>query len=315
MRVLVTGASGFLGRAVLQTLHGRGLEIFAVSRQSRPSVAAERCVVLSRPDEASAVRESMRAIEPQLVIHLAGISSFASYSDLYRANVVFAANLLDASMAMASAPRVLLVGSAAEYGPVPEAHLPVREDFSCRPNTAYGISKLAQTNHALAAAMGGLPVAVARLFNPIGAGMPMTLALGNFADQIARMGAQGGVLTTGDLDVIRDFIDVDVAAAALVEVALKHRGDGEIVNVCTGQGQSLLHLTQRLIDLSGVPVSLQQDGSRRGNSNVRSFVGDPARLRALGFSFPPPDTDTLLRKILQRARQQAGADTSGDDRR
>ncbi|MGO4390456.1 NAD-dependent epimerase/dehydratase family protein [Variovorax sp. M-6] len=304
MRVLVTGASGFLGRAVLQQLQGRGLEVFAVSRSARPRVADAQGIVLSRPDDAEAVRATMQAVEPQIVMHLAGISSAASYSDLYRANVVFAANLLDASAAMPVAPRVLLVGSAAEYGPVPEAHLPVTEDFACRPNTAYGISKLAQTNHALAAAMGGLPVAVARLFNPIGAGMPRTLALGSFADQIAKMGRQGGELATGDLDVVRDFIDVDVAAAALVEVALKHRGNGEIVNVCSGRGQSLLELTQRLIAVSGVPVSLRHDASRRGNSNVRSFVGNPGRLQALGFSLSNPDIDALLTRILEAARAQ-----------
>ena len=246
----------------------------------------------------------MRTVAPQFVVHLAGVSSAASYSELYAANVVFAANLLDAAAAMPSMPRVLLVGSAAEYGPVPEALLPVTEDLACRPNTAYGISKLAQTNHALAAAMGGLPVAVARLFNPIGAGMPKTLALGSFADQIAKMGRQGGVLATGDLDVVRDFIDVDVAAAALVEVALLHRGNGEIINVCSGRGQSLLALTQRLIEVSGVPVSLRHDNARRGNSNVRSFVGNPGRLQALGFSLSNIDTDALLTKILEAARAQ-----------
>ena len=304
MRVFVTGATGFLGRAVLQQLHRRGLEIFAASRQARSGIVGEHCVVLAHPEDASAVREAMLAVQPQMVMHLAGISSAASYSDLYRANVVFAANLLDAVAAMPAAPRVLLIGSAAEYGPVPQAQLPVTEDYACRPNTAYGISKLAQTQHALAAATRGLTVAVARLFNPIGAGMPTTLALGSFADQIARMGPQGGVLTTGDLDVIRDFIDVDVAAAALVEVALKHQGRGEIVNVCSGRGQSLLDLTRRLIDLSGVPVTLRHDDARRGNSNVRSFVGDPARLRALGFDLPPGDTDALLVKILKSARAQ-----------
>jgi GDP-4-dehydro-6-deoxy-D-mannose reductase len=308
MRVLVTGASGFVARAVLRRLHALGLEAFAVSRHSRTSVAGEQCVVLSRPDDASAVLETMRSVDPQVVIHLAGISAATNYLELYRANVVFAANLLDAAAAMSIAPKVLLTGTAAEYGAVSEAHLPVTEEHACRPNSAYGISKLAQTNHGLAAAMNGLPVVVARLFNPIGAGMPASLALGSFAEQIARMGRQGGVLTTGDLDVLRDFIDVDVAAAALVEVALKHSGLGEIVNVCSGHGQSLLELTQRLIDVSGVNVTLRYDALRRGNSNVRSFIGDPGRLQALGFAIPPPVTDALLVRILDSARAQQQRD-------
>ena len=312
MRVLVTGASGFVGRAVLRQLERRGLETFAVSRRAQPSVASERGIVLPRPEETADVRRALLEVRPQVVMHLAGAASAGSYSELYRANVVFAANLLDASISMSDAPRVLVLGSAAEYGPVPEAQLPVTEDFACRPNTAYGISKLAQTQHALAAAAKGLPIVVARLFNPIGAGMLKTLALGSFADQIARMGAAGGTLSTGDLDVVRDFIDVDVAANALVEIALKHQGGGEIINVCSGCGQSLLDMTRRLIALSGKAVNLRQDVSRRGNSVVRSFIGSPRVLLSLGFTLPPLDVDGILNKILQGARREAAADTPGE---
>lgn len=302
MRVFLTGASGFVGAAVLRQLRDRGLEIFAASRSARSSVAGEQWVALPKPEDAGAVRAALHAVGPQIVIHLAGVSSAPSYADLYRANVAFAANVLDAATALPTAPKVLVVGSAAEYGPVPEANLPVTEDFACRPNTAYGISKLAQTHHALSAAANGLPVAIARLFNPIGAGMPKTLALGSFAHQIAEMGPDGGELKTGDLRVVRDFIDVDVAAAALVEMALKHRGQGEIVNVCSGHGLELFQVTQRLIALSGVAVSLSHDVARRGNSNVRSFVGNAGRLRALGFDTRAIDIDAVLMKILDSAR-------------
>src|SRR5689334_402788 len=108
MRVFVTGASGFLGRAVLQQLRSRGFEVFATSRQTRSSSADERRVVLPNPEDASAVRRALQTVEPQIVMHLAGTSSAASYSDLYAANVVFAANLLDAAAALPSAAKVLL---------------------------------------------------------------------------------------------------------------------------------------------------------------------------------------------------------------
>lgn len=308
MRVLVTGASGFLGRAVLEELRARGLDAIAVSRRERAAVAGEQCRVLESPEDAIAVQDLLRSVDPEFVIHLAGISSAGNYADLYGANVVFAANLLDASLAMSRKPHVLLAGSAAEYGPVPEAQLPVREDFSCRPNTAYGISKLAQTGHALSARMRGLPVAVARLFNPIGPGMPKSLALGSFAHQIAMMDERGGVLTTGDLDVVRDFMDVRAAASLFVALALKHQGSVDIVNVCTGKGLRLQELTESLIEISGIPVELQCDASRRGNSDVRSFIGDPTELRSLGLTPSSPDIRPLLESILRSARLEVSAD-------
>lgn len=307
MRVLVTGASGFVGRAVLDELSARGLEVVVASRTTRPVVAGEARRLLSDPSDAAKVRDLIESTEPEIVVHLAGVSSAASYGDLYEANVVFAANLLDAALAMSHKPRVLLAGSAAEYGPVAAALQPVREDVACRPNTAYGVSKLAQTNHAFVAASRGLPVVVARLFNPIGPGMPKSLALGSFAHQIARMGTRGGVLSTGDLDVVRDFMDIRIAAKLLVELALASEVSAEVVNICTGNGQRLLDLTQRLIAVSGVPVELQHDESRRGNSDVRAFVGDPSRLKALGLHPEPSEMDSILEAILRGAREEISA--------
>lgn len=306
MRVLVTGASGFVGRAVLQQLRIRGVKTVAVSRRLRAAVAGEEQRILSKPGDAAEVRDLLLSVNPQAVMHLAGVSSAPSYSELYEANVIFAANLLDAALAMACKPKMLIVGSAAEYGPVPAAQLPVREDFVCRPNTAYGASKLAQTSHALIGSSRGLPVVIARLFNPIGPGMPKSLALGSFAHQIAQMGSCGGVLTTGDLDAVRDFMDVQVAAKLLVDLTLDDVGAGEVVNVCTGEGQRLLDLTQRLIDISGIPVELKHDGARRGNSEVKAFVGDPAKLQSLGLSCAPSDLDIILKDILRSARGEIG---------
>jgi nucleoside-diphosphate-sugar epimerase len=307
MRVLVTGASGFVGRSVLTELRKRGLEAVAVSRTVLPGVTSEGTRLLSDPSDAAEVRDLLLSVEPQIVLHLAGVATAPSYSDLYEANVVFAANLLDAALAMPHKPRVLLAGSAAEYGPVAAALQPVREDVACRPNTAYGASKLAQTSHAFVAASRGLPVVVARLFNPIGPSMPKSLALGSFAHQIARMDKSGGVLATGDLDVVRDFMDIRTTAKLMVDLSLATNVSAEVVNVCTGEGLRLLDLTQRLIAVSGVPVELRHDESRRGNSDVRVFVGNPSKLKELGLQAEASHMDSILEAILRSAREEIAA--------
>ncbi|MFM0597982.1 NAD-dependent epimerase/dehydratase family protein [Paraburkholderia dilworthii] len=302
MRVLITGASGFIGKNLVAQLEQRGVETTTVSRRARASAASltdgHTHRILVCPDNLDQVRDLLHNVAPQVVIHLAGSASAPSLADLYQVNTIFGANLLQAAAELPAAPKVLLIGSAAEYGPVPDAELPVRESFHCRPNTPYGVTKLAQTLHGLAAAGNGLPVTVARIFNPIGAGMSTSLALGSFADQISRFGSEGGTLFTGNLEVERDFIDVGEASRLLVELALNVEATGNIVNICTGVGYSLLDLTQRLIAASGLQVQLQYERARVGNSNVRRFVGHPGKLESLGLSVNPPNMDSLLPAML-----------------
>jgi GDP-4-dehydro-6-deoxy-D-mannose reductase len=304
MRVLVTGASGFVGSRVVDQLVQRGAEVVTVGRYVAAASASDHRV-LARADDASEVEALVAQVAPQCIIHLAGASSAASLAELYRVNAIFAANLLRAAALVKPNPRVLLVGSAAEYGPVPDADLPVTEAFPCSPNTAYGITKLAQTLHGLTAAAAGLPVTIARVFNPIGPGMSTSLALGSFADQIARLPSTGGTLRTGDLDVERDFIDVREAGRILAELALNSVVESGIFNVCTGIGSHLLDITRRLIACSTSPIQLHYESSRTGNSNVRRFIGSPAKLESLGVSVACPDFDRLLPAMLAQAQSDA----------
>jgi nucleoside-diphosphate-sugar epimerase len=225
------------------------------------------------------------SVNPHVVVHLAGVSVAPTYRDLYDANVVFAANLLDASLAMAHKPRVLVAGSAAEYGPVPLAQQPVREDSRVPPQHSLWRQQAGPDDHTpCCGSSRGLPVVIARLFNPIGPGMPKSLALGSFAHQIAQMGTRGGVLSTGDLDAVRDFMDMYEllqASGRLVVEGLQGHGGREHLH---GGGAASFRSDAALDrHFAGVHVELQHDVSRRGNSDVKAFVGDPSRLKALGL--------------------------------
>lgn len=304
MRALVTGGSGFLGGYVVAQLRAAGAEVTSVSRQQRVSRHGEICKSLARPEDSGEVARLVAESRPELILHLAGLSSAPSLSDFYVGNTVFAANLLDAAAAQQCAPIVVLAGSAAEYGPVPDADLPVRESYACKPNSPYGISKYAQSLHGLAAASRGLRVVIARIFNPIGAGMSANLALGSFARQLAQLGKSGGSLRTGNLDVERDFIEVSEAARLIIALGSTPDAAGEVVNVCTGLAWNLFEVTSRLIELSGLSVTLEFESARQGNSTSSRFLGDPGKLKALGLAPAIPDMDTVLTAILAGAQRQ-----------
>lgn len=308
MRVLVTGGRGFIGQAVVSQLRDLGEEVITVGRassvRSHLHTQSDGHRLFNRSDDPVELSHLLSSVAPDSIIHLAGAASASSLGELYQVNAIFAATLLQAASTLPKPPMVLLVGSAAEYGPVPDPDLPVSEDFPCRPNNPYGITKLAQTFHGLAAAQMGLPVAIARVFNPIGPSMSTSLALGSFVSQIAQFGPSGGVLRTGNLDAVRDFIDVREAARLLIEIAVRRQAIGQIFNICTGIGSSLLDVTRQLIACSGQTVELEYDVARRGNSTVSRFVGSPTKLLDMGLLPAHPDFHALLPEMLTFARSQ-----------
>lgn len=297
MRALVTGAGGFLGRHVVEQLREIGAEVFTLGVAGRGKAASERAFLLRTPVDAAGIETAMRAAKPSCVFHLAGTPNAEPLEDTYRVNVLFGVLLLRAALQQSSPPPILLAGSAAEYGPVEVAALPVTEDTPCRPVSAYGITKFAQTHHGLAAAA-GQPVVMARLFNVIGGGMPTHLALGAFAAQIRAMPPEGGILHCGPLARERDFVEAGPTAALLVDLLQNPDAAGKVVNVCSGQPTSLADLAAALVAASGRRVTIQEDVSRGGNSDIIRHWGCPERLESLGYRLPPPDAARVAHALL-----------------
>lgn len=297
-RTLVTGASGFLGRHVVAALRRRAVVTVALTRRASGPVPTDEQICVGDETDPAALRAALSEARPDCIFHLAGRPAAESLTDLYRANALYGAALIEAAGTFAHVP-VVLAGSAAEYGPHAAGPELLDESANCRPTSPYGIAKLAQTHHALAAA--GRPLVVARLFNPVGAGMPDYLALGSFARQIAAMGPEGGTLFTGALDVERDFIDASAVAEALIGLAESPPTTPEVVNVCSGIGTSLRTLLAGLVAASGKRVTVEERHDRGSitTAGVSRFVGSPARLASRGITVSPPDPDRLGRDLLK----------------
>ncbi|MCX5796544.1 MAG: GDP-mannose 4,6-dehydratase [Elusimicrobia bacterium] len=294
MRVLVTGSAGFLGRALVERLRRRaGLRLFLTD--ILPAPRSRTCDLLDR----DAARGLVRDCRPRLVFHMAGMTRPGPWQDLWDAHVTTTVNLLDALLRLprAQRPRVVVAGSSAEYGAA--RRLPVTESAPPRPVSVYGATKLSQTLAALSFRHHGLVVAVARMFNVMGPGMPEHLALGSFARQIASAEAAGGParVMVGDLGTRRDYIDVRDAAAAL-EALSSPQVPGGVFNVCSGRSRTMRELLSRLTAMSACPVGVSVDRARLRPSDVREFYGDSRRLRrATGWKplIPPAQSlrDTL----------------------
>jgi nucleoside-diphosphate-sugar epimerase len=301
---LVTGGTGFLGRHLLRALTAGadgGDEVVALGRRCPAGWDLRRFVAadLEQPD---VVARAIAAVSPDVVIHAAGRTPPATPAEFERANLRATLHLLDA-LARAGRPvRVVLVGSAAELGPVDEIDLPVGEDHPCRPADAYAWSKCLATVAGLLVRP-PLDVVVTRVFNVIGPGLPATQALGQFASRL--LDPAPGPLLVGDLDARRDFVDVRDVARALVALAWSGRA-GRVYHVGTGLSHRVGDGLERLIRRSCRSIEVRIDPARalaRGpgdsRADIRRIVADTAWRPAIGWE---QSLDDLWDEAAARAR-------------
>lgn len=256
----------------------------------------------------------MRRVRPARVFHLAALSSVAdSWQDPGRTlcnNAGAQANLLAALVSLDPLPRVLVVGSADEYGE-PKTSQPLDEDTPLRPITPYGVSKVAQDLLALQYHLShGLPVVRVRPFNHIGPGQSPNFAVASFARQIAAIeaGSRPARLRVGNLRPRRDFTDVrDVVRA--YQLALAEGRPGEVYNVGSGRAVALREVVQRLLRMSRVPIRVEVDSRRVRAVEARASVCDAGRLHRRTGWRPLIPLEQTLADTLDYWRRQVAAGT------
>lgn len=262
---LILGARSFIGQAVVASLG----EVFASSRDGDLA-----CDVRIRQQ----VQELIRSLRPTAIINCTGVMDGVDPRPFYETHVDGTLNLLEAQREYVPTSSLILLGTAAEYGPAPP---PTPEDHPPQPQSFYGASKLAQTHLAqMAISQWRLPVFILRLFNVIGPGLPAHYFLGALARRFLQQ-PRGTVFPLSNPEATRDFVDVrDVAQA----VALLVRGCGMpgITNVCTGQETSLRMAGSHLAQLAGQQlVDSPTEGVAR--VQVSRSAGDPRRLCSWGW--------------------------------
>jgi GDP-4-dehydro-6-deoxy-D-mannose reductase len=269
---LVTGGGGFLGRHLLKELETTGIEVACLGRHR--SSDWNGSFVSADLNEPVGLERALASTAPDVVFHLAGRTPPADPEAFYRDNTMATVHLLDGLRVLDRPVRVVLAGSAAELGPVAVEDLPVAEDYPCRPADSYGLSKWLATAAGLAARP-PLEVMAARIFNPIGPGLPISQALGRFAARLAEPGPDPLRLTVGDLEARRDFIDARDVAQALLAVARRGRG-GRVYHVGSGVSHRVGDGLEHLIRLSGRDVRVGVDpelAGGRGPSDSRADIG------------------------------------------
>lgn len=306
---LLTGGTGFAGSHLVDRLRGRA-RLLAWHRPGHPAPHSDDDVRWQPVDllDGRAVVAALSAAAPSRIYHLAGApqvdTSWRSAVPHLSANVLGTHNLLDAVRRVGRPCRILVVTSAQVYRL--DSTEPVTERSPFRPDSPYGVSKLAQDELArLAVADDHLDVVIARPFNHAGPRQSPAFAVSSFAKQIADAERDLGPaeVRVGNLEVRRDIVDVrDVVGA--YERLMEGAPSGRAFNIASGRAVRIGDLLDRLTARARRPIRVVVDPARFRPSDVPVITGDASRLRAeLGWA-PTIPIEQTLEDTLEWWRQE-----------
>lgn len=311
MRILITGAQGFVGRYLTHEVLRRraGARVIGVGRSPRTDAYFSHhvtirgtqvrarvtpCLALHDTDayeyeqldltDTPALRALAARFQPDCVVHLASGLRGDDALQLAKTNMTGTASLLTAIGEACRQPPALVLGSSGGvYGAIDPTELPVAEEAPCRPADVYAATKLAseQIGRVLCAQY-GMRYVSARLFNLVGPGQSERHVCGRFASLIAGAAcASPGRLRTGSLTSTRDYVDVRDAAAALALLA--ESGSGTY-NVASGTETSTGTVLQLLLRHAGLEGRMQVEPTADVRPGVSRHVGCTRRLMSLGYA-------------------------------
>jgi GDP-4-dehydro-6-deoxy-D-mannose reductase len=276
MKILVYGANGFVGRSIVAELE-RDHEVWRGVR-GRSSEHRAKSVNLQ---DLEAVARTIEEVAPEVIINAAGIVENTEASAL---NVRFTRNILLSIIDnhVMSPPKVIICGSAAEYGYVKPENIPVSEDCPTVPFSIYGINKHKETRIALKyGSKYGIDVVVARIFNPIGTGMAQKFIIPRLLAQIKSFTKEdSNIIEISRKDSVRDYIDVRDLSAAF-RIIVENKTTQRIYNLGSGIGttnedlvNTLLQQTAYGYDVTVVESSNKPERAVASQADIKRFTGE-----------------------------------------
>jgi len=279
MSSIVTGAFWFSGRYLTQSISD---EVICVSRSNKNTDSyknyAVNCDLLNK----TAVNNLIKQYQPKAIYHLAG-SFTQNFENDYKSNVMTTKNILDAMVELSPKSRILLIGSAAEYGILKFEDCPIKENAQLRPCNPYGLTKIYQKflmdyyiNQY------SLDIVMARPFNIYGKGASPLLFIGNLYKQIS-LYKSGDIssISLGNIENKRDYIFIEDAIKHYIKI-MQYGISGEIYNVASGKATLTKDLLKTILDQEGLNISIIEPNTRSIQANDSSVIfADISKLQRL----------------------------------
>ncbi len=309
-RALITGCEGFIGSFLAEFLVSQELEVYGtvfhdtkfVDHLSK-KINILRCDITEK-DRVSAI---VTEVKPDYIFHLAAKSLISeSWRDpelTFKINITGTINVLEAARAVRTNPLIEIVGSSAEYASPATPNVHIKESSVLRPSSPYSLSKMTadMLGHAYHQTF-GLKVIRVRPFSIIGPRKTGDVC-SDFARGIVEIeSGEKSKLGVGNLEVIRDFLDVKDAIRAMWLLAERGK-PGEVYNICSGKGTTIQVILDKMISMSSHRITYEQEPEHMRLSDKPSLIGDCSKLKSLGWSPTIPLENTLF-NILEYWRSR-----------
>jgi GDP-4-dehydro-6-deoxy-D-mannose reductase len=302
MRVLITGVNGFIGGSLWRFLSKQRLKLEVFGLDVGPVASCNKIFVCDLNHKKNFLKV-LSSVKPDVIFHAAG-GRMSDKGEVFKANFLTTKSLLETiEKDYKKTPRIIIPGTAAEYGQPPQGQRTVTEKTLPQPGSWYGFVKYMQSILALSYAERGLDVIVARIFNVLGFGTPPGLAMGRFAQEIVRIEERqaSAILKTGDLKGKRDFLDIEDVCAALLALARKGRS-GEVYNVCSGRACTIRALLDQMISCSGRKDVVVKEG--KAFSESCDIVGSNVKIKKTTGWRPKVSLKDSLNETLEFYRRE-----------
>lgn len=322
MRALITGATGFAGSHLAEYLLAHtDLEVWGtdISSDERniAHIKDHLEFVVGDMSEPGTVSRILSEARPDYIFHLAAQAfvplSWSDPWDTIANNIRAELNIFQTLVKSGARPRVMIAGSADEYGMIRPDELPITEITPLRPYNPYAVSKIAQdmlgyqyfVSH-------DLPVVRVRPFNHIGPRQSPAFVSSDFAKQIAEIeqGYREPQLYVGNLEARRDFTDVRDMVRAY-HLALERGEPGQVYNLGAEHSSSIQQVLDLLLRMSDAEIEVVQDATRLRLTDVPVIVSDCSRFRQQTGWRAMVTLEDSLRDILDYWRDRVREDQGG----
>lgn len=308
-RILITGISGFVGSHLAEKLvsYDGNIEVHGIiRRQSVPLIPNIRNIIDKiKIEEAnlidySSIESAIDNIEPHYIFHLAAQSfvptSFKAPIESVKINIGGTVNLLE----VLRKKEIDLLGlqvacSSEEYGLVLPDEVPITENNPLRPQSPYGVSKVATELYSLTYYRAyGLPIKITRGFNHTGPKRGLQFITSVIASQIVRaLKTDNKTITIGNPKPIRDFTDIRDMIQGYILTILRGR-NGEVYNLGHGFGISIKNLIKLTAKIYNVDYKIKIDKTRFRPAEVDVLLCDYSKAnKEFGYKPQYPLTESM----------------------